>query len=132
MISGGRLARARASLESLHTDTFTVYRPTGQKVTDPDTWEEVDEYTTELTGIKGKFQARASQDSEAQAPGMKVAETVIQWHTSIGTVGVLTDDVVECTASVHDPALVGRRARITGPAVKSIATARRFNVEITS
>jgi len=114
--------------ESLHTDTFTVYRPTGEMVQDPDTWTEVPELATILTDVKGKLQSGATQTREAQTPGVKVAETSLIWHTSVDTVGVLTDDVIECTASI-DPELVGERVRVTGDFLKSLATARRYPVE---
>lgn len=123
------LPELRARAESLHTDTFTVYRPTGETTTDPDTFEEKPVFATVLTGVKGKFQATASQNIDSQTPGVKVAETNFQWHTSIDTVGVLTDDEVECTDAPHDPSQVGVRVRVTGPFIKSMATARRFNVE---
>ena len=126
------LHRGRRMAESLHADTFNVYRPTGETTTDPDTLQEVPVFETVLTGVKGKLQSGMTQPREAQTPGQKVAETSLTWHTSVDTVGVLTDDEVECTAAVHDPALVGTRVRIAGPHLKSIGTARRFPVsEIT-
>lgn len=122
------LPELRAQAESLHTDTFTIYRATGGSVTDPETLEETPSYAAVLTGVKGKLQTTQAQANEVQTPGQKVAETVLLWHTSVNTRGVLTDDEVECTASL-DPEQVGVRVRIAGPFLKSIATARRFKVE---
>ena len=126
------IARGRAFSEAGFKDTFTVWRRTGAKITDPDTFVEVDEYAAIHTGINGKFQATASLNIASQTPGMTVAETLSEWHTSVGVLDVRTDDEIECTAvdpEAGDPAQVGVRVRITGPFTKSYATARRFQVE---
>ncbi len=131
MISAARLSRARASVETLHTDTFAVYRPTGATTTDPETLVETPVYDTVHASVKGKFQATASQNLAVATPGQQVAETRFEWHTSINTLGILTDDEVECVAVdplMGDPDLVGTRVRITGPFLKTHATARRFQV----
>lgn len=136
MILGDEIAAAlpelRAQAESLHTSTFTVHRRTGAKTQDPVTLEETDEFAVVLADVMGKFQTTEAQSREAQTPGQKVTETSLAWHTSVSTLGVLTDDVVECTASPTDPALVGVRVRVAGTFLKSYATARRFPVEVTS
>jgi hypothetical protein len=128
------LPELRVQAESLHTDTFTVYRATGEMVQDPVTLEERPEFATILSGVRGKFQQSAAQSREANVPGMTVTETSMAWHTSISTLGVLTNDEVECTAvgPLGDPDLVGTRMRIAGPFLKSLATARRFYVEVAS
>lgn len=125
------LEMGRTQAERLHTDTFTVYRKTGATTTDPVTLIESPVYATVLTGVRGKFQTRQSSPNDVQSAGMKVAETSLEWHTSMNTLGVLTDDEVVCTAvgPLGDPEQVGRRVRITGPFLKSLATARRFEVE---
>jgi hypothetical protein len=125
------LPELRAAAESLHLDTFTVYRPAGFGPDPDEPLREIPVFATVHTGVRGKFQTGQAQARETETPGVKVAETSLQWHTSVSVTGVLTDDVVECTASA-DPSLVNVRARIVGPFVKSIATARRFQVEITS
>lgn len=122
------LPELRRQAESLHLDTFTVFRRTGGVVTDPVTHEETPEFATVLSGVMGKLQTTEAQSRDTQTPGQKVTETGLSWHTSVNTLGVLTDDEVVCTASVHDPALVGLRVRVVGPFLKSIATARRFQV----
>jgi hypothetical protein len=120
------LPELRAAAESLHRDTFTVHRPTGETVTVGLT--ETPVYETVHEGVKGKLQSGQAQTRETETPGVKVAETSLFWHTSVTVLGILTDDEVECTASEYDPALVGTRVRVTGPHLKSIATARRFPV----
>ena len=111
------------------TDTFAVRRPTGATVTDPDTLIETPVYETVHESVKGRFQTNEAQTREVDAAGVKVAESTLTWHTPVSTVGVLTDDVVECIASTHDPELVGVVARVVGPFTKSQATARRFPVQ---
>lgn len=127
----GALTMGRTLAERLHTDTFTVYRPTGATTTDPVTLVEVPVFATVLSGVLGKFQAGTASPNEVQTPGAKVAETGLEWHTSVNTLGVLTDDEVLCTAvdTAGDPELVGKRVRVTGPFLKSHATARRFEVQ---
>lgn len=125
----GLLQRGRAAAEALHTATFNVLRPSGEKVEDPVTLEEIPVLIVKHTAIRGKFQTGQSQTREAEAPGVKIADTTLEWHCSVLVADLLTDDVVECTASPSDPAQVGVRVRIIGPFVKSLATARRFSVE---
>ena len=117
--------------ESLHADTFTVQRATGNKVTDPVSLEESDELAVIHAAVKGKFQFPESRPRDVQIPGMKVAETAAEWHTSVSVLGILTDDIVTCVAVGEggDPDLVGSRVRVVGPFMKSFATARRFPVE---
>lgn len=130
--SASDIILARREAESLHNDIFTVYRATGATITDPDTLVEAREYATVHVGVKGKFKQGGAGNNEAQTPGVQVAQTSLEWHTSISVTGVRTDDEVECTA-VHpvtgDPDLVGVRVRVTGPFLQSVATARRFKVE---
>lgn len=123
------LARGRARAESLHRDTFTVYRPTGE--TEYVGLKEVPVFETIHESVRGKFQATTSQTLPVQTPGVAVAESRFEWHTSLDVLGILTDDEVECIAVdpiVGDPELVGVRVRITGPFWKTHATARRFQV----
>jgi hypothetical protein len=128
------LPSLRVQAESLHQDTFKVLRATGNKVTDPVTLVESDEFSTVHASVSGKFQMSAAGPLDVAIPGQNVAESNLQWHTSVNTLGVLTGDVVECTAvgPLGDPNNVGLRLRITGPFLKSLATARRFPVQVYS
>ncbi|MEV7827507.1 DUF6093 family protein [Microbacterium enclense] len=131
MIPAGRLVSARRSTEALHRDTFTVYRATGEVVKDPILLTETPVYAVVAKRVQGKFKASGADNRDVQTPGMKVAETGLEWHTSLDVRGILTDDEVECVAvdpDTGDPDNVGRRVRVTGPFIKSIATARRFRV----
>ena len=131
MSSGSALLAGRRRAESLHTDTYTVYRRTGNKVTDPVTLIESDEFAVIHADIAGKFQFPDTSPQDVAAAGVKTTKTSMAWHTSMNVLGVLTDDEVLCTAvgPFSDPDLVGVRVRISGPFLKSHLTARRFYVE---
>lgn len=127
----GAATDGRAAAESLHRDTFTVYRPAGLGPDPDEPDREIPVFTTVHTNIRGKLKNTGADNREVQSPGVKVAVTGLEWHTSISVLGILTDDEVECTAVdpvTGDPANVGVRARVTGPAIQSIATARRFRM----
>lgn len=130
-IQGGALRMGRRMAESLFAETFMVQRATGNKIQDPVTLEETDELATVHASVMGKFQFPESRPRDVQVPGMKVAETAAEWHTSVSVLGILTDDIVACVAVGEggDPDLVGSRVRVVGPFMKSFATARRFPVE---
>ena len=124
------LPELRAQAESLHRDTFRVYRNNGGTTTDPETLEERPTFDTTHASVQGKLQFTDLRPSDAPLPGQVLTETSLQWHTSVNTLGVLTGDEVECTAvgPLGDPELIGMRVRVAGPFLKSMATARRFPV----
>lgn len=125
------IARGRAFSEAAFSDTFTVYRDTGETTLDPVTLVESKVYSIVARRVRGKFKASGADNRDTQTPGMKMAETGLEWHTSLNVRGILTDDEVECVAVdpvTGDPDNVGRRVRVTGPFIKSISTARRFRV----
>lgn len=111
-----------------------MLRATGNKVTDPVTLVETDELATVHASVKGKVQMSAAGPLEVALPGQSIAESNLIWHTSMSTLGIRTGDVVECTAvgAKGDPDTVGLRLRIIGPFLKSLATARRFPVQVYS
>jgi len=122
----------RAQAESLMTDTCTVRRDTGTTTIDPETLQEVPVYSTVHTGLKCKIQFPSNRATEVQIPGQQVAKSDLEWHIPIATTGVLTDDLVtmDTVDSVTgDPELVGKVFRVSGPFLKSYATARRFQIE---
>ena len=125
----------RAQAESLMTDTCTVKRATGETEPDPITYEEVPTYAVILAGLKCKVKAADPQANVVQLPGQTVALSVLEWHVPISTVGVLTNDLVTIDTVdpvSGDPDMVGKVLRVTGPFLKSRATARRFRVEVKS
>jgi hypothetical protein len=88
----------RVQAESLHRDTFSVFRKTGNKTQDPVTLEEVDEFATVHTGVKGKLKQGEGSGEDTEIPGAVVVVSRLFWHTSVTVTGVLTDDEVEETS----------------------------------
>lgn len=126
------LPQLRAQAESMFRDTFSVLRKTGNKITDPVTLEEVDEYSVFIPSVKGKLKNGLGRGADAEIPGVVAVVSSMEWHTSVSTVGIRLDDEIQCVAvdaTVGDPELVGVRVRVTGPIARSLATARRFPVE---
>lgn len=126
------LPELRAQAESTFTDTYTVFRPNGGVSTDPVTLIESPTFDTFLTGVRGKLKAGVGRGEDTPIPGVIAVVSSLEWHTSLGTVGVRLNDEIACTAvdaSVGDPANVGVRVRVTGPFLMSKATARRYPVE---
>lgn len=131
MSAADAILRGRARAEMLHTDRYNVLRPTGMSEPDENNWEPVPTYSTIHSGIAGKFQTGQAQARDTETPGVIVAETSLFWHTSLAFEGILTGDIVVCLEA-EDPDLVGTRARIAGPFLKSWATSRRFQVTVVS
>lgn len=125
------LPELRAQAESMHTDTFSVFRADGTFSTDPVTLEERPNFATVHGSVAGKLQFPNVRPQDALIPGQVVIRSEFAWHTSVNTLGVLPGDEVECIAvgPLGDPELVGVRVRVAGPFLKSHATARRFPVE---
>ncbi len=111
------------------TDTFVVRRKTGDTTQDETTGRVVPVYADQFT-TKGKLQMRGVTAQESEAGGRMVATTVPEWHTPLSAQVALNDDIVELTASLYDPQLVGTKVRIVRPMAKSHATARRYVVEL--
>jgi hypothetical protein len=125
----------RQQAESMMTDTCTVKRATGETEPDPVTYEEVPTYTVIHTGLKCKVKAGATQANAVQIPGQTIVLSGMELHVPISTVGVLTNDLVTIDTVdpvMGDPDMVGKVLRVTGPFLKSRATARRFRVEVAS
>jgi hypothetical protein len=126
------LPALRAAAESMHRDTFTVFRKTGATTTNPVTLEEVAQFAVVHEDVKGKLKQGEGSGEDVDIPGAVVVASGLVWHTSVTVAGIRTDDEVECTAVdgvTGDPDLVGVRVRVTGPFLRSIATARRFPVQ---
>lgn len=128
MPTQSQLAEARHRTEQEHTGTFAVYRTNGVE-TDPETLEERPTYATVHANVAGKLKFTDLQPSVAVTPGVVAAETSLQWHTSVQTLGVQVNDEILCLDEPNDPELVGIRVRVTGPFLRSHATARRFPVQ---
>ncbi|MEU4399777.1 DUF6093 family protein [Micromonospora orduensis] len=127
MSAAAVLVRGRAAAEALMVDACVIRRDAGTTY-DPDTG-----YPTESTSEVYVGKCRVQQQS-ASAGDRDVGEAALlllrlEVQLPMSVVGVRVDDVVEVTASVHDPDLPGRRFRVRELAHKTHATARRLGVE---
>lgn len=125
------LARGQAAALALMVDTISVTRLNpATTTTDPDTGVVTKGYTTVYTGV-GKIQ-RTPQSSRVTPTSVGQAERFmsrLELHLPLAATGVLADDIVTVTASVHDPDLVGKVFHVREIAAKSWQTARRFGIE---
>lgn len=123
---GGALPDLRSLAESLMLDTVRVVRE-GAPVTDADGFvtasgEVVYEGPAKWQSPSG-WQRSQVGESDTAAGGL---ELHLPFDVSAS---VRVGDVVECTASL-DPSLVGRRFGVVDEFTKTLATARRFRVEV--
>lgn len=122
----GGLHAGRSLAESLMRDTVRVVRE-GEPVTD------ADGFVTTLSTLVYEGPAKWQSPSGWQRSQVGESDTAaggIELHLPFdASAGVRIGDVVECTASL-DPALVGRRFGVADEFTKTLATARRFRVEV--
>ena len=123
---GRVLPEMRAHAESLMRDTVRVMRE-GEPVTDDDGF-----VTTSSTLVyegAAKWQSPSGWQ-RSQVGESDTAAGGIELHLPFdASAGVRVGDVVECMASL-DSALVGRRFGVVDEFAKTLATARRFRVEV--
>lgn len=124
--------QGRQLAESQMTSAGIVYRANGGFTTDPVTLEETPTYDTIYTGAcRLRFTANTPRTGEV--PGVVVTDqSATLSFPVLGSEGITTGDIWQCTANPLDPALVGRRLRIAGIHSMTHATARRFPVEETT
>lgn len=121
------LASGRRAIERLMVDECVIRRDGGTSY-DPDTG-----YPTENSSEVYAGKCRVQQQT-ASAGARDVGEAAVlllrlEVQVPMSVVGVQADDVVEVTASQHDPDLVGRRFRVRDLFHKTHATSRRLGVE---
>ena len=123
---GRVLPEMRAHAESLMRDTVRVMRE-GEPVTDDDGF-----VTTSSTLVyegAAKWQSPSGWQ-RSQVGESDTAAGGLELHLPFdASAGVRIGDVVECTASL-DSALVGRRFGVVDEFAKTLATSRRFRVEV--
>lgn len=116
----------RSFAESLMRDTVRVVRD-GEPVTD------ADGFVTAPNEVVYEGSAKWQSPSGWQRSQVGESDTAtggLELHLPFdASAGVHIGDVVECTASL-DPALVGRRFGVADEFTKTLATARRFRVEV--
>lgn len=123
---GRVLPEMRAHAESLMRDSVRVMRE-GEPVTDDDG------FVTTSGAIVYEGPAKWQSPSGWQRSQVGESDTAaggIELHLPFdASAGVRVGDVVECAASL-DSALVGRRFGVVDEFTKTLATARRFRVEV--
>lgn len=124
------LEAGRRAAEALMLDEGRALRPIGQEY-DPAQQAQVTTYDPDFGFTsRCKLQSRVLVAQEAQAGGRTVTTARLELHLPIDTEPLTTGDVWELTA--RDPqssAAVGHRFRVQGPHEKTMATARRYDIE---
>lgn len=112
------------------SDTGIMRRPTGRTALDPVTDQESEIFEDVFTS-KAKIQTHGLISRVHEAGGRSVATVRVELHLPITAPSVRTGDIWEHTTvgPLSDPQLVGRKFRVVAPAAKSLATARRFEIE---
>ncbi|GLZ62873.1 DUF6093 family protein [Micromonospora sp. NBRC 107095] len=121
------LASGRRAIERLMVDQCVVRRDAGTTY-DPETGYATPN-TTEVYAGKCRVQQQTASAGQRDVGEATVLLLRLEVQVPMSVVGIRVDDVVEVTASVHDPDLPGRRFRVRELAHKTHATARRFGVE---
>lgn len=114
-------------------DTCVIRRVTGQ-ATDPETGVVTPTVAQVYTG-KCKIQESSGFAGSGRVPDAgEHTYTLLAYvlHLPMSATAPGEGDLVEITASVLDPALVGREYRIAKEFAKTFATARRLEVEETT
>jgi hypothetical protein len=123
------LARGRIAAEALMQDACTIIRDAGttyDPVTGYPTPATTEVYTGKCRVQLGALGASASSRDVGEA-ALLLLRLDVQLPMSVA--GVRVGDVVEVTASAHDPDLPGRRFRVRDLFHKTHATARRLGCE---
>lgn len=127
------IMQGRSFTEALMTSTCVITRA-GESVLDEETGEyETSPVTIYEGACKIKFADTQARDFDAQSQILTEQTAILSLPIEAsGSVDVTTDDVAELTVNPLDPALVGKRFRVSGLHSQTAATARRFPVEVTS
>jgi hypothetical protein len=123
------LPSLRAEAESLMLDTGQAKRPTGGLAYDPGTQTEGPSYTN-LDSGPCKLQS-SGLSAAVEEVGDRTATLVrYELHRPVSSTPLAVGDIWEFT-SVDDlsSAVVGERFRVVAPFEKTLATARRYQVE---
>ena len=136
MAVGAALHSGRIAAERLMTDQCVIRRPTGNMVTDPETFEDVPEllviYDPRLAPHFGKCKVQTYEafEQERESAGLTQIINRLRVDIPVGAARVMPEDVVTVLES-HDPLLVGQSYRLTVQApYKSHATAYRIHAEL--
>lgn len=122
----------RSEANAMMLTEGVVRRATGNKITDPDTYEEVDEFAVIYSGRCKVRMPVATDPNTGVIPGQVAVKDKLFLSLPIGADGaadLAVDDVWECTANPTDPSLVGAKLRVMGGHHQTFATAHRYPVE---
>lgn len=132
MTAASTLARGRALAESLMVDSCRITRPgDGDPVFNNATGQYDDPPPITVYEGKCRLQVRESNPSSADVAGASWTLQDLDLQLPVvGSEAVAEDQTVEYLTSAHDPALPGKRFRVSGLFVKTHATSRRLRVEL--
>lgn len=111
-------------------DEGTMRRPTGHPTQDPNTGAEAPALSDLFTS-KAKIQNRNLVAQSSDVGGRTATTIRMELHLPVDAPAVHVGDVWEHTSvgALSDMQLLGRKFRVVSPAGKSMATARRLEVE---
>jgi hypothetical protein len=119
------IARAQAAALQGMVDTCTVQHKTGE-ATDA-TWHVTPTYSTTYAGVC-KVQQRSLVARPENVGEAQVYVSRLELHLPMTAVGVVADDLVTITASLHTAAMVGTTYRVRALLEGSWRSALRFEI----
>lgn len=132
-MSAASLMRAgREFVEQLMVSTCLIERATGETTSNPVTLEETPVYATIYAG-PCRVKLTDARPVIGQIPGTYTTKQPAALALPIGALGsadVAIDDRVTVITNPLDPAVVGAGGRIAGLNRQTLATARRFYIEL--
>jgi len=128
-----QLPYLRAEAESRMTDTCTIYTAGAGRVWNDETLSYDDDEGVAIYSGPCRVKRGNTQAASEDAAGQPLTTQSLEVHLPVLTSSLVgVNDIVQITNAPHDPALLGRRFRITSSPAHSQATARRLPVEETS
>jgi hypothetical protein len=121
------ISEGRRTAEALMVDSCTIVRP-GDPVTDPNTGGVTPPATVVYTG-KAKVQPYEPYERNPEVAGAVMTVQRYAVHIPVGSYEPKIGDVVEVTAAMFDPQMVGNTFRVAALLHKSMSTAYRLAVE---
>ncbi|WP_434080852.1 DUF6093 family protein [Sanguibacter sp. Z1732] len=130
------LYSGRIAAERLMTDQCVIRRPTGNMVTDPETFEDVPELIVIYDPRQGphfgkcKVQSHEAFEQERESAGLTQIINRVRVDIPVGVARIMPEDVITILDSI-DPLLIGQSYRVTVEAPYAThKTAYRIAVEL--
>ena len=131
MTADSVLIKAQAAALRLMVDTCLIQRPAAV-ASNPETGYTTTTYTTIYSGVC-RVQQRTVLARQFTVGEATVYMSRLELHVPVTITGILADDIISITASVHDQDLIGRKWHVSELGHKTYESARRFAmVEILS